>query len=291
MRADRPGRAARRPAVAAAGQRALHPGRARLPERQVRPGRPLPGRRAQAVPGEVGRRATGSCAAGCRARPAPGALYPIGRARGASPTSRRCTSRAPAWASTGAPSATRSACVGPHAVETVGVVDLAEKFPEAVPAGRRPGRVPAAGVQPDRQRVRRAAPDVIAQEEADGLLGQPHRGVLEGGHPQGQLQPGRAAARPQRVRARSPVRCTGDVVVGETAAPPARGTPQPGRPVTPAPRRPRPRPPQRTADERTRRRLRSAPPDRDRRPSRTAAAGRPGGARCRQRRPAPEPTY
>ena len=57
------------------------------------------------------------------------------------------------------------ACVGPHAVETVGIVDLSGEVPRPVPAGRRPGRVPAAGVQPGRQRPTRAATDVIAKKK------------------------------------------------------------------------------------------------------------------------------
>ena len=53
----------------------------------------------------------------------------------------------------------------------------------------------------DRQRVR-GRRRRHRRQEAHRLLGQPHRGLLEGGHPQGELQPGGAAARPQRIRAR-----------------------------------------------------------------------------------------
>ena len=90
---------------------------------------------------------------------------------------------------------------GPHAVETVGVVDLAKKFDD--------DEFPAVDDQDDFLQTECAkvateyagGDEVITRQEAHRLLGQPHRGLLEGGHPQGQLQPGRAAARPQRVRA------------------------------------------------------------------------------------------
>ena len=45
-------------------------------------------------------------------------------------------------------------CAGPHAVEAVGVVDLAKKFDDDVPRRGRAGRVPADRVHEDRHRVR-----------------------------------------------------------------------------------------------------------------------------------------
>ena len=176
-----------------------------LPERPVRPGRPVPDRGAQAVAREVG-------AGRPRAALRPAERVALGRAVPDRGQGRRAgpgggaRARAPAWASTDARSATRSTATGPHAVEAVGVVDLAQKFDaDAFPAVDDQDGF----LQPECTKVATeyaGGDEVIARQEADRLLGQPHRGVLEGGHPQGQLQPGRAAARPQRVRARDRAR-------------------------------------------------------------------------------------
>ena len=91
-------------------------------------------------------------------------------------------------------------CGRAHAVETVGVVDLGAEVGRRVPRGRRPGFLPAARLREGRGRLRGRRQGDHGQE-ADRLLGQRDRGLLEGGLAEGQLQPGRAAARPERVRA------------------------------------------------------------------------------------------
>ena len=197
-----------------------------LPERPVRPGRPLPGRRAQALASEVGRRATGSCGAACRARRAPARCYPIagtaaeqdqsGGARpGHLPGDQRAHDRRPRRLHA---AARRRGGRGRRPGEEV--------RRRQVPGRRRAGRVPADRVHEGRHRVR-GQRRRDRREEAHRLLGQPHRGLLEGGHPQGQLQPGHAAARPQRLRA--------DDRLGQAArsrwptqpAPPATNSPSP----------------------------------------------------------------
>ena len=109
--AHRPGGGARRPALASARRRAVH--RRSCSTTSTAGSTPTAatasGRSSRRPPS--GPRATASCAAGCRARPARARST---RSTGAwpSPTSRRCTSPAPAWPSTGAPSVTRSSARG-----------------------------------------------------------------------------------------------------------------------------------------------------------------------------------
>ncbi len=92
-------------------------------------------------------------------------------------------------------------CAGPHAVETVGIVDLAGKFPDAYPAvGDQDSYL-----QPECARIANEYAGSARGDLGQGphrLLGQHHRGVLERRQPQGQLQPRGAAARPERFRAR-----------------------------------------------------------------------------------------
>ena len=87
---------------------------------------------------------------------------------------------------------------GTHAVEAVGIVDLGAKFPDALPAvDDQDTFLQPACTKVAKDRGRRAE---AHRQEAHRLLGQPHRGLLGRRHPQGQLQPGRAARRQQRVR-------------------------------------------------------------------------------------------
>ena len=64
-----------------------------------------------------------------------------------------------------------------------------------------PGRLSPARLRQDRGRLRRQAGR--RGDQAHALLGQPQRGVLEGGLAQGQLQPRSAAPGSQRVRSRA----------------------------------------------------------------------------------------
>ena len=168
-------------------------------------------------------RATGSCAAACRAR----------RARA------RCT-RSAGKAVEQDQSAVHDPgtclgidgrtigdpvdCAGPHAVEAVGVVDLAEE----VRRRRVPGRSTTqdeflqTGVHEDRHRVR-GRRRRHRREEAHRLLGQPHRGLLERRAPARSTAtwprccPTAAGSRPVTGSVRGPV------TVGDTPAPPATG--------------------------------------------------------------------
>ena len=197
-RAHRPARAARRPAVAPAGQGALRPDRHRLPQGQARPRRAVPHRGVEAVGGEVaGRRP--------RAAVRPAAQLAVRRVlRDERPGGRQRPVRRPAAGHL--PGHRRTRRRRPHRLRRPARRrDRRRRRPHAeverrVPRGRRPGRLPAARLREGRGRLRRRRPGDHRQE-ADRLLGQRHRGLLEGGLAEGQLQPGRAAARPQRVRA------------------------------------------------------------------------------------------
>ena len=69
--AHRPAHAARRPAVAPAGEGAVHPGRAELPRTPSSTPTAGTGSARSSRRRRSGPRATASCAAGCRARPSP----------------------------------------------------------------------------------------------------------------------------------------------------------------------------------------------------------------------------
>jgi hypothetical protein len=120
-------------------------------------------------------------------------------------------------------------CAGPHAVETVGVVDLAGKFPDAFPAVGDQD----AYLQPECAR--------IANEYAGGAEAISKKGltvywdnITEGSWNAGsrKVNCNLAALLPDRsgfAPVTGPV--GGDVVVGDKPAPPATGTPGPGAPA------------------------------------------------------------
>ncbi len=138
-------------------------------------------------------------------------------------------------------------CAGPHAVEAVGVVDLAGRFPEAFPqVGDQDGFL-----QPECGRIATeyaGGPEVIAAKKLtvywDNLTEESWKaGTRKVNCNLAALLPDRSGFAPVT----GPVR--GDVVVGETPAPPATGTPQPGTPVTPSTAPPAPTTAPSAADE------------------------------------------
>ena len=198
--ARRPAHAARRPAVAPARQRAVRPDRHRLPGAASSTPTAGTGSARSSRRPRSGARATASCAAACSALAVGRALPDERQGRRAGPV-RGARSPAPASAIDGRsdrrPGRLRRAARGG---------DGRRRRPRAE-VRRRRSPPSTTRTRTCSRRARRIATEyaggdeVIADEEAHRLLGQPHRGLLEGGHPQGQLQPGRAAARPQRVRA------------------------------------------------------------------------------------------
>jgi hypothetical protein len=127
-------------------------------------------------------------------------------------------------------------CAGPHAVETVGVVDLAGKFPDAFPAVGDQD----AFLQPECGRIANeyaGSADVITQKGLtvywDNLTEESwNAGTRKVNCNLAALLPDRSGFAPVT----GPVR--GDVVVGDQPAPPATNTPEPGAPAataTPAP--------------------------------------------------------
>ena len=204
-----------------------------------------------------GPRATASCAAGCRARPARARST---RSTGAwpSPTSRRCTEPGTCLAIDGRTIGDPIECAGQHAVEAVGVVDLAGRFPEAFPrVGDQDGFL-----QPECGRIATeyaGGPEVIAAKKLtvywDNLTEESWKaGTRKVNCNLAALLPDRSGFAPVT----GPVR--GDVVVGETPAPPASGTRSPAHRSPRAPRHPRPRPPHRRPTSRIRRPTPVGPP-------------------------------
>jgi hypothetical protein len=128
-------------------------------------------------------------------------------------------------------------CSGPHAVETVGVVDLSSEFSEGFPAVGDQD----AYLQPECVRIANeyaGGAEVIADKELtvywDNLTEESwNAGTRKVNCNLAALLPDRSGFAPVT----GPVR--GDVVVGDTPAPPASNTPEPGVPVpgddTPAP--------------------------------------------------------
>ncbi len=198
-----------------------------LPEREVRPGRPLPGRRAQAVPGDVGRRRPGAAL-----RPAERVAHrrDATRRSGESRESDQSAVQEPGTClgidgrTVGDP----VACVGQHAVETVGVVDLSSRFT---------GPFPQVGdqdsfLQPECSRIANAyagGDDVIAKKKLtvywDNLTEESWNAGSR------KINCNLAALLPDR-SGFAPVTgsVTGEVVVGESVAPPATAA----RPPDPA---------------------------------------------------------
>ncbi|GEL16464.1 septum formation family protein [Pseudonocardia asaccharolytica] len=128
-------------------------------------------------------------------------------------------------------------CAGPHAVETVGVIDLSEKFPDAFPAVADQD----AFLQPACTRIAgqyAGGPDVISEKKLtvywDNLTEESwNAGTRRVNCNLAALLPDRSGFAPVT----GPVK--GDVTVGEEPAPPATNTPQPG---APAPIEPTPEP-------------------------------------------------
>jgi len=125
-------------------------------------------------------------------------------------------------------------CAGPHAVETVGVVDLTAKFPEAFPKVVDQD----AFLQPECSRI---AAEYAGSAEAisakkltvywDNLTeGSWTAGTRKVNCNLAALLPDRSGFAPVSGSVRDEV-----VVVGETPAPPAENTPQPGVPAPPGP--------------------------------------------------------
>jgi hypothetical protein len=120
-------------------------------------------------------------------------------------------------------------CAGPHAVETVGIVDLAAKFPEAFPqVGDQD-----AFLQPECGRIAdeyAGGAAVIAAKKLtvywDNLTDESwNAGTRKVNCNLAALLPDRSGFAPVTGSVR------GDVVVGETPAPPATNTPEPGVPA------------------------------------------------------------
>ncbi len=120
-------------------------------------------------------------------------------------------------------------CKGPHAVETVGVVDLTEKFPDTFPKVSDQD----AFLQPECGRIAAeyaGGANVITSKKLtvywDNLTeGSWNAGTRKVNCNLAALLPDRSGFAPVT----GPVR--GDVVVGETVAPPASGSPEPGVPA------------------------------------------------------------
>ncbi|WP_219416624.1 septum formation family protein [Pseudonocardia nigra] len=120
-------------------------------------------------------------------------------------------------------------CAGPHAVETVGIVDLSAQFPEAYPQVSDQD----AFLQPECKRIAdeyAGGPEVIAEKDLtvywDNLSEESwNAGTRKVNCNLAALLPDRSGFAPVT----GPVR--GDVVVGETPAPPATNTPEPGVPA------------------------------------------------------------
>jgi hypothetical protein len=127
-------------------------------------------------------------------------------------------------------------CAGPHAVETVGIVDLSEKFPDEFPAVGDQD----AYLQPECARVANeyaGSAEAISQKGLtvywDNVTEESwNAGTRKVNCNLAALLPDRSGFAPVT----GPVR--GDVVVGDTPAPPATATPEPGVPApssTPVP--------------------------------------------------------
>ncbi len=157
-----------------------------------------------------------------------GALYPLaGKASGSdqSPVQQPGTCLAIDGRTIGDP----VDCGGPHAVETVGIVDLSDKFPDKFPAVGDQD----AFLQPECGRIANdysGGSDVIADKKLtvywDNLTEESwSAGTRKVNCNLAALLPDRSGFAPVS----GPVR--GDVVVGDTPAPPAGNTPSPGSPA------------------------------------------------------------
>ena len=191
-----------------------------------------------------GPRATGSCAAGCRARRGR-ARCTRWRARPSSRTSRRCTSRAPAWASTGARSATRSTAPGRTPWRRWG---SSTSRRSSTTTSSRPSATQDEFLQTECTKIATAyagGADVIGAKKLtvywDNLTEESWKaGTRRVNCNLAALLPDRSGFAPVTGSVRGPV------TVGDTPAPPATGTPEPGVPaqVPPVePARPRATPP------------------------------------------------
>ncbi|MFC5996198.1 septum formation family protein [Pseudonocardia hispaniensis] len=124
-------------------------------------------------------------------------------------------------------------CAGPHAVETVGIVDLSTKFPDAFPTVADQD----AFLQPACTRIAgeyAGSPEVISKKKLtvywDNLTEESWKaGTRRVNCNLAALLPDRSGFAPVT----GPVK--GDVTVGEEPAPPATNTPQPGVPASTAP--------------------------------------------------------
>ncbi|MFC4944828.1 septum formation family protein [Pseudonocardia sp. GCM10023141] len=131
-------------------------------------------------------------------------------------------------------------CSGPHAVETVGIVDTAAKFPDAFPAVGDQD----AYLQPECTKLAAeyaGSADVIAAKKLtvywDNLTEESWKaGTRKVNCNLAALLPDRSGFAPVTGSVR------GDVVVGEKPAPPATNTPEPGAPAPPTSANPTPEP-------------------------------------------------